>query len=43
MEEKKIQLTIDRHVVEVNPDMTLLEAAEVAAEYNEKFGEPEAE
>ena len=27
MEEKKIQLTIDRHVVEVNPDMTLLEAA----------------
>ena len=23
MEEKKIQLTIDRHVVEVNPDMTL--------------------
>ena len=27
MDEKKIQLTIDRHVVEVNPDMTLLEAA----------------
>ena len=27
----------------IEADMTLLEAAEVAAEYNEKFGEPEAE
>ena len=27
----------------IEADMTLLQAAEVAAEYNEKFGEPEAE